>query len=112
MCIRDSIRSACEGGEASDLAQRLKSFMDKIYDWNYRSRYMHLNDLIWDISVSYTHLINIEPYKKTDGKTPCTYCEYISICQFDRSLGNRFRLIGKGPLYFEEGQEDVYKRQG
>lgn len=49
--------------------------------------------------------INIEPYKKTDGKTPCTYCEYISICQFDRSLGNRFRLIGKGPLYFEEGQE-------
>jgi|LSQX01.1.fsa_nt_gb ATP-dependent helicase/nuclease subunit A len=43
------IRSACEGGEASDLAQRLKSFMDKIYDWNYRSRYMHLNDLIWDI---------------------------------------------------------------
>jgi ATP-dependent helicase/nuclease subunit A len=35
------IRSACEGGEASDLAQRLKSFMDKIYDWNYRSRYVH-----------------------------------------------------------------------
>jgi len=38
--------------------------------------------------------ININPYKKIDGKTPCKYCEYISICQFDKTLGNNFRLIG------------------
>jgi len=38
--------------------------------------------------------ININPYKKIDGKTPCKYCEYISICQFDKNLGNNFRIIG------------------
>ena len=46
--------------------------------------------------------INIDPYKKSDGKTPCTYCEYISICQFDSSLGNKFRLIGKNHPDFEQ----------
>ena len=39
--------------------------------------------------------IDISPYKKTDGTTPCTYCEYMGICQFDKSLGNNFRLISK-----------------
>ncbi len=39
--------------------------------------------------------INIDPFKKSDGTTPCKYCEYIGICQFDKSLGNSFRLIGK-----------------
>ena len=39
--------------------------------------------------------INIDPYKKTDGKTPCKYCDFISICQFDKSLGNNYRLLSK-----------------
>ena len=48
--------------------------------------------------------INIEPYKKSDGKIPCTYCEYISICQFDSSLGNSFRTISKNYSDFEGTQ--------
>lgn len=39
--------------------------------------------------------INISPYKKSDGTTPCTYCEYMGICQFDKSLGNNYRLMVK-----------------
>lgn len=39
--------------------------------------------------------ININPYRKEDGMTPCKYCQYISICQFDKSLGNEFRHINK-----------------
>lgn len=39
--------------------------------------------------------INISPFKKTDGAIPCKYCEYIGICQFDKSLGNSYRLIVK-----------------
>ncbi|HQK52805.1 MAG TPA: 3'-5' exonuclease, partial [Sedimentibacter sp.] len=31
------------------LADKLKNFIEKIYDWSYRSRYSHLHDLIWDI---------------------------------------------------------------
>jgi ATP-dependent helicase/nuclease subunit A len=34
---------------SSELIDKLKKFSEKIYDWNYRSRYTHLNDLIWDI---------------------------------------------------------------
>jgi ATP-dependent helicase/nuclease subunit B len=48
--------------------------------------------------------INIDPYKKSDGKIPCTYCQYISICQFDSFLGNSFRLIGKNRSGFEKIQ--------
>ena len=32
--------------ESAELVNKLKSFIEKIYDWSYRSRYMHLNDLI------------------------------------------------------------------
>lgn len=39
--------------------------------------------------------INIDPYKKADGTRPCKYCGFISICQFDKSLGNNYRLLGK-----------------
>lgn len=39
--------------------------------------------------------IDISPYKKPDGTTPCTYCEYMGICQFDKSLGNNYRLMVK-----------------
>jgi ATP-dependent helicase/nuclease subunit B len=47
--------------------------------------------------------IDIEPYKKPDGTIPCSYCEYISICQFDRSLGNKFRFIGTANITTGEG---------
>jgi ATP-dependent helicase/nuclease subunit A len=40
---------AAHEGESAQLASKLKVFKEKIYDWSYRSRYMHLNDLIWDI---------------------------------------------------------------
>jgi ATP-dependent helicase/nuclease subunit B len=37
--------------------------------------------------------INIEPYKKKDN-TPCTYCEYTAICQFDPTLKeNTYKII-------------------
>jgi ATP-dependent helicase/nuclease subunit B len=37
--------------------------------------------------------INIEPYKKKDA-TPCSYCEYNSICQFDPTLKeNTYKII-------------------
>ncbi|MDD4780197.1 MAG: PD-(D/E)XK nuclease family protein, partial [Tissierellia bacterium] len=39
--------------------------------------------------------IEINPYKKYDGSTPCGYCQYLSICQFDKSLGNNYHLIKK-----------------
>ena len=48
--------------------------------------------------------ININPYKKSDGKIPCTYCQYASICQFDSSLGNSYRAIGRNPSGFEKAQ--------
>ncbi|HNZ82129.1 MAG TPA: PD-(D/E)XK nuclease family protein [Sedimentibacter sp.] len=49
--------------------------------------------------------INIDPYRKPDGKTPCTYCDYISICQFDSSLGNNYRPIGTKYPASKEKQE-------
>jgi ATP-dependent helicase/nuclease subunit B len=37
--------------------------------------------------------IDINPYQYKDKK-PCTYCDYIGICQFDQTLpGNRYRRI-------------------
>lgn len=37
--------------------------------------------------------IVISPYKMND-KTPCTYCQYSSVCQFDKSLkDNTYRII-------------------
>lgn len=39
--------------------------------------------------------IKIDPYKKADGTIPCKYCDYISICQFDKTLGNSYRQLNK-----------------
>ncbi|MBP1926086.1 ATP-dependent helicase/nuclease subunit B [Sedimentibacter acidaminivorans] len=41
--------------------------------------------------------IDIKPYKKDLGnKTPCTYCDYSAVCQFDVSIhGNNYRKITK-----------------
>lgn len=30
---------------------------------------------------------------KCKGKTPCTYCEYKTICRFDRNLGNEYKYL-------------------
>ena len=39
--------------------------------------------------------IDLKPYNK-DGKTPCEYCEYKSICTFDpRKKENQYRYINK-----------------
>jgi ATP-dependent helicase/nuclease subunit A len=43
------ILCAKEDEESFPLADKLKNFKEKIYDWSYRSRYSHLHDLIWDI---------------------------------------------------------------
>lgn len=32
---------------------------------------------------------------KNKGKTPCTYCDYKTICNFDKELGNRFKYINE-----------------
>ena len=37
-------------------------------------------------------IFDINPYKKSNI-TPCEYCDYLSICQFDKSTGNNHRLI-------------------
>lgn len=39
--------------------------------------------------------IDINPYKKENGYTPCSFCEYVSICQFDKTLGNNYRMVVK-----------------
>lgn len=41
--------------------------------------------------------IDIMPYRKVNGgKTPCSYCEFASVCQFDPSVdGNNYRRINK-----------------
>lgn len=41
--------------------------------------------------------IEVKPYKKdSGGKTPCSYCDYSSVCQFDVSIsGNKYRKIIK-----------------
>ena len=41
--------------------------------------------------------IDIMPYRKVNGgKTPCSYCEFTSVCQFDPSVdGNNYRRINK-----------------
>ncbi|MDD2397385.1 MAG: helicase-exonuclease AddAB subunit AddA [Tissierellia bacterium] len=38
-----------DDNEPVELVDKLKNFTERIYDWSYRSRYSHLNDLIWDI---------------------------------------------------------------
>lgn len=40
--------------------------------------------------------ININPYRKDMNKTPCSYCNYRTVCQFDSSIdGNNYRYIKK-----------------
>lgn len=41
--------------------------------------------------------IDIMPYRKEpENKTPCSYCDYTGICQFDQSMdGNNYRKIKK-----------------
>lgn len=40
--------------------------------------------------------IDIMPYRKDSGNTPCSYCDYTGVCQFDSSVdGNNYRRIKK-----------------
>lgn len=40
--------------------------------------------------------IDINPYRKGLNKTPCSYCSYKTVCQFDSSIdGNKYRFIKK-----------------
>jgi ATP-dependent helicase/nuclease subunit B len=54
----------------------------------------HVHDRIKNIGQQMTEgLIDISPYKLKD-KTPCTYCSYKSVCQFDQALeDNNFRVL-------------------
>ncbi|MGD9568262.1 MAG: helicase-exonuclease AddAB subunit AddB [Sedimentibacter sp.] len=40
--------------------------------------------------------IDIMPFRKDAGKTPCSYCDYTGVCQFDPSIdGSSYRKIKK-----------------
>ncbi len=40
--------------------------------------------------------IDINPFRKDSNKTPCSYCDYKTVCQFDSSIdGNKYRNIKK-----------------
>lgn len=41
---------------------------------------------------------------KNKKKSPCSYCEYKTICQFDKQLGNKFKIIN------ELKDEEVWER--
>ena len=36
--------------------------------------------------------VEIKP-SRLKKETPCDYCDYKSICNFDKELGNRFKII-------------------
>lgn len=40
--------------------------------------------------------VEIAPYKLKD-KTPCTFCSYKSVCQFDESIENHYRILTPQP---------------
>jgi ATP-dependent helicase/nuclease subunit B len=40
--------------------------------------------------------VDIAPYKLKD-KTPCTFCAYKSVCQFDESIENHYRILKPQP---------------
>ena len=40
--------------------------------------------------------VAIAPYKLKD-KTPCTFCSYKSVCQFDESMENHYRVLTPQP---------------
>lgn len=51
----------------------------------------------------YSGKIEIRPYKY-DSETPCSYCEFKSVCKFDPAIkGNKYRVIKKLP------KKDDYK---
>lgn len=54
----------------------------------------HMRDVITDIGQQmFEGIIDIKPYRLKE-KTPCTYCNYRALCQFDSSLAeNQYRRI-------------------
>jgi len=50
--------------------------------------------------------VSIEPYQQGD-RTPCQYCEYKAVCQFDATLeGNQYRKLSK------KAEQDVWQQLG
>lgn len=50
--------------------------------------------------------VSIEPYR-LGGKSPCQYCDYKAVCQFDPLFeGNEYRKLGK------PGKDEVWQRLG
>lgn len=48
--------------------------------------------------------IGIKPYKKKDSSTPCRFCEYSPICQFDTTVeGNSYRVVN------DKSDEEVWE---
>lgn len=55
--------------------------------------------------------IDIMPFRKDSGKIPCSYCDYIGVCQFDSSVdGNNYRRIKK--LKKDEILSEILKEGG
>lgn len=55
--------------------------------------------------------IDIMPFRKDSGKIPCSYCDYMGVCQFDASVdGNNYRRIKK--LKKDEILMDILKEGG
>lgn len=49
-----------------ELAEKLKHFIDKVEEWKKRSRYMHLNDFIWEVlmETNYYYFVGLLPNGK------------------------------------------------
>lgn len=65
-----------------------------------RSKIKHISEQIQEGCVS------IEPYQQGD-RTPCQYCDYKAVCQFDASLeGNQYRKLSK------TSEQEVWQQLG
>ncbi len=87
-----SVIPAALKNDGEFMENRTKALSEDSFDDLINSVYQKCSDMTKSILEGN---VNIDPYKKTDGRTPCTYCQYISICQFDKSLGNNYRLLSK-----------------
>lgn len=75
-----------DGEFRSDASAYTEDEFDAILNYIY-SKITRLSEDILDGN------FDMNPYRKKDGITPCIYCDYISICQFDKSIGNEYRQI-------------------
>lgn len=65
-----------------------------------RSKIKHIGEQIQE------GVVSIEPYQLGD-RTPCQYCDYKAVCQFDPSLeGNHYRKLSKAE------EDEIWQRLG